>query len=448
MSRSILNLINNFNMNTMKRNYLRNLLYFFLITGFVSVTSCTSDDDNADINGDPIGGDILPPIELCEIMYDEGDLVLTNDPNRPVDYIVNCAVNILQRKITIEPGTVIEFSSNGNLDIQRYFDDHSGAIVAKGTAEKPIIFRDTEPIKGHWKGIRVGTNNGINEMDYVVIQDAGKDTYTHGGQGGLVLGNAGSGHGRIKLTNSKLLNNRMYGLHVSQFENITENLLTIKNNIIKDNETPVYANIFNLHFVDGSNDLTGNENNQIIVEGSPNATWHTKLDGTWFNHEVPYYFTSSVYLDSKITIEPGTVLEFAGNSKLQIGRHSGPANGTGGGLIANGTPDNPIVFTGAEKIEKYWEGINVLTNYTGNVISNAVIEYTGIVTSDPTKLYNLYAQGGSYIKIFNSEFRHSNHAECALWSYHHPSPLSYGTIEYDNITTAEGHTVYCQHSPY
>lgn len=91
-------------------------------------------------------------------MYDEGDLVLTNDPNRPVDYIVNYAVIIQQRKLHIEPGTVIEFSSNRVLDIRRYFENHSGAIIANGTANQPIIFTGTEKTDKYWKGIDIHNN--------------------------------------------------------------------------------------------------------------------------------------------------------------------------------------------------------------------------------------------------------------------------------------------------
>src|SRR5690606_17058081 len=149
----------------------------------------------------------------------------------------------------------------------------------------------------------IATNNELNELDHVVIRDAGKEPYTHGGQGGLVLGNAGIGHGKIKLTNSQIINNREYGLVMTNSSTTNQHNLTIKNNIIRENEMPVYATAFNMHFIDNSTDLTNNEPDEIIVAGSSNATHNTSLDGTWYNHNIPYSFTSSVYVDSKITIQ-------------------------------------------------------------------------------------------------------------------------------------------------
>src|SRR5690625_6839078 len=101
----------------MKQSFFKNVLYLFIISGLFNLTSCSSDDDTADINGDPIG-EILPPLNLCDIMHDEGDLILTNDPNRPVDYIVNCVVDVKQRKMTIEPRSeehTSELQSRGHL---------------------------------------------------------------------------------------------------------------------------------------------------------------------------------------------------------------------------------------------------------------------------------------------------------------------------------------------
>lgn len=424
----------------MKQSFFKNVLYLFIISGLFNLTSCSSDDDTADINGDPIG-EILPPLNLCDIMHDEGDLILTNDPNRPVDYIVNCVVDVKQRKMTIEPGTVIEFGNNGRINVQRHFEDHSGAIIARGTADKPIIFRGTEPNKGHWRGIMVATNNELNELDHVVIRDAGKEPYTHGGQGGLVLGNAGIGHGKIKLTNSQIINNREYGLVITNSSTTNQHNLTIKNNIIRENEMPVYATAFNIHFIDDSNDLTNNETNEITVSGSSNATHNTSLDGTWYNHNIPYSFTSNVYVDSKITIQAGTVLKFPQSAKLQIGRTSGPNDGTGGGIIANGTADQPIIFTGTEAIQGYWSGIEIESPYPGNEISHAIVEYTGMAPNvrhifiDRNNPYN-------YIKLSNIQFRHSNHDGCAvvwdrgLQGSSHGSTLD---IDLNTIFTENGH---------
>lgn len=419
------------------------LKFYLILLSMLFIGACSKDDDVIIVDEDePIV--VLPPIALDCNDFDN-DVVLKNDPDRPVDYIVDCAIEIYATTLTIEPGTVIEFTESGRIAVHRYFDDHSGAIVAIGTADSPIVFRGTKAEKGHWRGLFIGTENNMNELDHVVVRDAGKEPYLHGGQAGLLLGNAGYGYGKVKITNSQFLNNRKYGLEISHNESLTEDYLLIKNNIFKDNEAPVYASIHTLHLLDSSNDLTGNDRDEIDVKSSSNNTDNTIVDGTWYNHKVPYIFERNVYIDSKITLEPGTVLKFPKDYGLTIGRIYGPA-GTGGGLIAKGTPDEPIIFTATEKIEKYWRGIRFASNYPGNEISNAIVEYTGVITSNPNDVYNLKILLKGFVKLNNVSFRHANHSECAIWvEYFNETSHGIVDVNLETITVEEGHTKYCEH---
>ncbi len=81
------------------------------------------------------------------------------------------------------------------------------------------------------------------------------------------------------------------------------------------------------------------------------------------------------YLDVRalLTIEPGVVIAFAANSGLVI-EGIGSATGT---IRAVGTAQNPIVFTGMEKIPGFWKGITVLANDVRNEISFCILEYAG-----------------------------------------------------------------------
>lgn len=425
-----------------QKNTIR-LKFYLILLSMLFIGACSKDDDVIIVDEDePIV--VLPPIALDCNDFDK-DVILKNDPDRPVDYTVGCAIEIYATKLTIEPGTVIEFTESGRIAVHRYFDDHSGAIVAIGTADSPIVFRGTKAEKGHWRGLFIGTENNMNELDHVVVRDAGKEPYLHGGQAGLLLGNAGYGYGKVKITNSQFLNNRKYGLEISHNESLTEDYLLIKNNSFKDNEAPVYASIHTLHLLDSSNDLTGNDRDEIDVKSSSNNTDNTRVDGTWYNHGIPYIFERNVYIDSKITLEPGTVLKFPDDSGLTIGRISGPP-GTGGGLIAKGTPEEPIVFTATEKIEKYWRGIRFASNYPGNEISNAIVEYTGVITSDPNDVYNLKVLTKSFAKLNNILFRHANHSECAIWvEYFNEWNYGIADVNLETITVEEGHTKYCEH---
>lgn len=410
----------------------------------LSFAACKKDKNNNNGNKNPTGDKAA--IELCDIIQEEGDVILESDPDRPVDYFVDCEISIYSRKLIIDAGTVIEFNEAGSLSIKRYFDDHSGAIIAKGNTENPIVFKGSRAEKGHWKGVLITSKNPLNELDYVIIRDAGRDSYTYGGQAGLLLGNGGYGFPFIKITNSQFLNNKEYGLETRNTDVDNNEHFVIKNNTFEDNDAPIYASIYTMQYLHSSNKINENSKNKIDVVGSANATHNLRVDGTWYNLGVPYVFDNDVYIDSKVIIEAGTVLKFAKNTGFNIGWLGG-SQGTGGGLIAKGTPDNPIIFTSEEDIPKYWKGIYFASNYPGNEISNAIIENTGIISSDPSKVYNVRVGNfpSAYLKITDTEFRNSNLEECAIWSVYHPSPESFGVVDYENITVDEGQTVYCQH---
>src|SRR5690625_5043257 len=111
------------------------------------------------------------PVELGCNYFNE-DRVLENDPERPVDYIISCNMVIRGSKVEVEPGTVIDFTEKGGIEL---YNDSEGYFIAKGTAEEPIVFKGTNSQKGHWRGIQISNDNSNNELSYVKIQDAGRD---------------------------------------------------------------------------------------------------------------------------------------------------------------------------------------------------------------------------------------------------------------------------------
>ncbi|HLR38103.1 MAG TPA: hypothetical protein VK084_08660, partial [Chitinophagaceae bacterium] len=116
----------------MKKIDLKTISKIGLLLFSILLFYACSKDDEASVPEEPTT--ILPPIALDCSDFDK-DVVLKNDPDRPVDYIVDCAIEIYATTLTIEPGTVIEFTESGRIAIHRYYEDHSGALIAKGTAD-------------------------------------------------------------------------------------------------------------------------------------------------------------------------------------------------------------------------------------------------------------------------------------------------------------------------
>lgn len=71
-----------------------------------------------------------------------------------------------------------------------------------------------------------------------------------------------------------------------------------------------------------------------------------------------------------LTLEPGTVFVFAEDARLAIEND--------GRLNAEGTEDDPIVFTADEEVRGYWRGLRYRGTFsTDNVLEHVVIEYGG-----------------------------------------------------------------------
>ncbi len=103
----------------------------------------------------------------------------------------------------------------------------------------------------------------------------------------------------------------------------------------------------------------------------------TYVGGTISMHETwgpggnPYIATSSIIIDSGVvlTLEPGVELRFDGSYTIS-------ANGD---LVADGTPEEPIVFTSNETTPAAgdWRGIVTHSGSTGSILENCLVSYGG-----------------------------------------------------------------------
>src|SRR5690606_16392590 len=141
--------------------------------GLVSlmIFACSSDDD-VDETLDPTNPteEIVEPIILDCGIFSESEVHLTDDPNAPVDYIMNCDP-VVDGDLTIDPGVVIAFKSDAGMRIGKY---GNGKVQMKGTAEKPIVLTGVNKSKGSWRGIQISSDNKANVMEYVTVEYAGQ----------------------------------------------------------------------------------------------------------------------------------------------------------------------------------------------------------------------------------------------------------------------------------
>src|SRR5690606_769118 len=149
-----------------KNKNLIKLLGVFTLFSF-TLFSCSKDNDPQPEE------EVLPPIELACDYFSE-DRVLTNDPQRPVDYVIGCYANV-QGSLKIEPGVVIELENHAGLRVNL----NSKVYEIKGTATNPVILTGTSKQKGHWRGIFLTeAHNQNNLIEHTVIEYAGSQNLT------------------------------------------------------------------------------------------------------------------------------------------------------------------------------------------------------------------------------------------------------------------------------
>jgi hypothetical protein len=124
--------------------------------------------------------------------------------------------------------------------------------------------------------------------------------------------------------------------------------------------------------VGDGNSETDQDNVTITVTSDfVEVTEDITADETWTAGTL-YRVMNSVSVDNgaKLTIEPGVTIEFVQDAGLSISSGNSV-------LVAAGTDQEPITFTGVQEVTGFWRGISIFSNSVENEISNAEIRYAG-----------------------------------------------------------------------
>jgi len=113
-----------------------------------------------------------------------------------------------------------------------------------------------------------------------------------------------------------------------------------------------------------------------------------------------YIASSGVTVNATLTIDPEVLIVFADNVGMAVS--------SSGAIVAVGTAAQNIVFTGVEKTDGFWRGIEVESNDATNELTYCTIEYGGSSGFDGANLLaNLIIDGAGRLKITNSRFTNS-----------------------------------------
>ena len=369
------------------------LLLVFLMGAVSLFVACGDDDDDDDDSSsgddDDSASDDDDDSAECETLnfsdFDQ-DTVLDKEC-----YLIPDRMAIENGvTVTIKPGVVLYFGQSKHLFIR-----NTGSLLAEGTANNPVVFTGQEKTPGYWGGIWFDENEVPSKLGHVVVEYAGYETGTDAAlnvRGEGICNSDGLRAANVLITNSKVSNNHSYGLHVDTCANIEG----FSNNVITENSSgPLYISGNSVQFLDKETTYTGNDLDLISVLSPVGDRGQNPI--LWPMLEVPYLIDGTFKVYTKLEIEAGTTIVMKENSGIYI---TEPDPGLSGALVAVGTDNEPITFTGESKVKGAWCGITFLSAPSGdNILRNTIVEYGGSTNTDCGNVFGQWPESRSNIKI-------------------------------------------------
>lgn len=345
----------------------------------------------------------------------ESTIHLKNDPNKAVDYLISCVINV-SKDIIIDPGTVIHFSENAGINVPE-----GGSLRAIGTAENPIVLSGSIKQKGSWKGIRFESSNIKNQFEYVTIEYAGEGDYDSNKDKGAIIV---SHHGKLTLKNCTIQHNTEFGVNILSEDG------RIENSLFSNNDCPIKVIPSAINALQPNNQFINNIKNQIWVTLD---IGYISSDITMINPTIPYYFkyqSGVLMIKGNLKINPGVEIIMSPGAAILVDGGSSSFN-------AVGTPDEPIVFRGEIEQAGAWK--NIYFQFTSSIlnrIENAKIMHAGENQSQTDAAIELWAD--PTLTLNNVEF--SQIQGCEVKS-HTTNPEN---LTYTNLTNNGNSVTICE----
>jgi hypothetical protein len=310
-------------------------------------------------NGDnpPPGNGNNPPPDpnACTVVIDSNITIpsrLINSANA-CDYFVTGDIWV-QSELTIDPGVVVVFDQDARLLIT-----DAGSLSAVGTPDARIVLAGQLNVRGYWYGLCFG-NNRESRLEYVDLLWAGKvwsggSTVCRAAIGGVNRG------APVHIRHSVIAGSLTNGLDATRVP-----IGEFENNVFAANtEYGVRASPEVIHKLDVASDYLGISvdapNGKPFIHisglGTPDVAGEDEV-AIWRNLNADYYLEDDfpygrniIVTGGQIGIEPGTRF-VAASPRSDINFWDGTL------LVAVGTPDAPIVFTGARETAGSWRGLS------------------------------------------------------------------------------------------
>ena len=252
------------------------------------------------------------------------DEVLARDTVWEGHIVINGRVRVPpESRLIIMPGTVIEFrkkDTNGD-GIGENGLMLQGVLIAKGTPEKPIIFRSAEKIgnKGDWDAVNIISSDGVrNIIEYCQIEDAYRGLHFHFSNVAIQHSIFRNNYRGVQFQEStvELRSNSFYANH-SAIQARDSEIIFVRNQVL---ENIFGANFLRAHLSIQDNRFGNNLDFGLKVrEGFPTVTenvFHHNRFGLMFS-DMSYGRTSRNLMlqngEAGLSIRTGSNMEITGN---------------------------------------------------------------------------------------------------------------------------------------
>lgn len=312
------------------------------------------------------------------------------------------------------PSTVI-LPAGGEINVS---GDAAG-LRAVGTAEHPIRFTAEQPVRGYSGGLRFDlSNNDFNRLEHVVVEYGGSTE--HDAANAAVKVTADSRGSTLALVSTTIQESEGYGLYLTGSAVLPE---FAGNTFTANGLGPVNVGAAAVPQLDVTSAYTGNDLDRVRVRDG-----YVVGSVTWNALGVPYQIESNLHVDEVWTLAPGVTLMMSQSTWISVA-------GDTAMLLAVGTAEAPITFTGVEATPGYWHCV-VFDNTRGNEsqIAHAVVEYGGSLEGggETAMLQAQSDSRGVYLSVTDSIIQHSG--QYGIFVGHWATVIDEGNTFLDNAS--------------
>ena len=298
-------------------------------------------------------------------------------------HVIKGYVKVTNGTLTIEPGVVVKFELGAYLEV----GGTNARLIAKGTADKPILFtsNSASPQAGDWRYILFAQGTIDSELEYCNIKYGGNSTSS----GMIDI----SGNALVSVHNCNLSNSKYYPIVANDgngFVNFEYNTITSTVSHAMD------LHGRNIGSIGAGNVFNTPENYGVLVSDNGAGYVYVTSSALWRKLNVPYYVEKEVIVKggASLTIEAGSTLKFMSGKGMRVGYNS--ENGT---LIAKGTATDSIYITSASASPQIgdWKALDFQDGALDSELKYCSIRFGG--SSNTTGMVNV--SGSAQLSVKN-----------------------------------------------